>query len=145
MALWHFLDKNGKGFAWDESGATVSSFDDGADYLPSEPEFSRESADAKAVALGKGITAEYSGTPGYHARIEREQEAAATRVVQQREKEAAAARKARAEAELDAMLNPPTVADEVNARFNAMLAMLPDRGEDIEKLRKAALEESQEG
>lgn len=121
MALWHFINSNGDGMSWDEKGVQVSSFDDGLEFLPDEQGFSRDAADAKAKQLGG--TAEYTGTPNWHSRIEREEARAA------------------ADAEIDALLNPadPTDAQKavINARYDALLAAAPDRKADIEKLRKA--------
>lgn len=135
MALWHFL-KDEQGFSWSEGDDTVSSFDDGLAFVPGEDEFSRDAADAKATALGDGVTAEYTGTPNYSARIEQEQAAAA-------EAQAQADAKAQADATIDAMLNPPdpeqAAKDAVNAKYDALLAAAPDRADDIAKLREAEL------
>lgn len=140
MALWHFIKntENGpEGVSWDEGGATVSSFDDGLCFLPGEEQFSREAADAKAESLGEGITAELTGVPGYQARMEREAQEAAE--AQQRDDARLAA-----EAQLDAMLNPimPEDAERaaINQKFDVLLSAAPDRAEDIEKLRKEALQ-----
>jgi hypothetical protein len=152
MAQWHFI-KGGAGFAWDEGGEMVSNWDDGLALNPDEEGFSREAADAKAASLGKGVTAEYSGTPNWHARIDAEQAAqaeareAATAIwlaeqMVANEKAQAEQRRAEVDAELDAMLNPDAVAvDAINARFDAMLEAAPDRKADIQKLRKAALKQ----
>ncbi len=120
MASWHFL-KAGKGFSWSEGGAIVSSFDDGLAFLPGEDGFSDAAAKAKAASLGAGVTAEYTGTPNWSARVEAED------------------RKAAASAELDNLLNPVAPADLVNAHFDELLAQLPDRADDVETARKAEL------
>jgi len=125
MALWHFL-KDDAGFSWEENGDIVSSFDDGLAFIPGEDGFDRSAADQKAASLGAGVTAEYTGTPNYAARIEQEQATAA------------------ANAEIDAMLNPPDplqqARDAINAKYDALLAAAPDRSADIERLRTAELE-----
>lgn len=120
MAVWQFL-KAGRGHAWNEEGVAVSTFDDGLAYMPGEDGFSREAADAKAKALGAGVSAYLVSVPGWHARIESEQ------------------RKAAAEAEIDALLNPAMPADAVNAKYDALLAAAPEREADIKQLREAEL------
>jgi len=124
MALWHFL-KDGAGFSWQENGEDVSSFDDGLALIPGEDGFSTTLADQKAASLGDGVTAEYTGTPNYAARIEQEQAAAA------------------ANAEIDALLNPPDplqqAKDAINAKYDALLAAAPDRAADIANLRQEEL------
>lgn len=99
MAIWHFI-KNGEGFAWDDGGETVSCFDDGLDYMPGEDGFSRDAADAKAKAMG--ATAELSGVPGWHARIDRESKAEQEQRDKEAKAEAGAAEKRRADAEAEA-------------------------------------------
>jgi hypothetical protein len=92
MGLWHFTDANGKGVAWLDGIDTLSNFDDGLAYLPDEDGFDRTAADAKAKALGKGVTAHLSGVPNWHSRIEREQKEQADAEREKAEKQAEADR-----------------------------------------------------
>lgn len=131
MALWHFiksdLDIEGGvlGVSWTEDGQDVSSFDDGLTFNPDEDGFSRTAADAKAATLGSGVTAVYTGTPNRPARLAAEEQ------------------KAAADAEIESLINPPSPpseADQINAKFDALLAAAPDRADDISKLRTEALD-----
>ena len=155
MALWHFMQGD-NAYSWTEDGGLVSSFDDGLDLIPGEDEFSSSAADTKASGFDETpvVTAVYTGTPGYAARIAAEAQAAqeaqdladakaAADAQTLRDAQAAADAKAEAEAVIDALLNPPSplgqLKAQVNAQYDALLAAAPDRAADIAKLRATAL------
>lgn len=142
MGLWQIFDADGV--------AQDDQFDDGLSFQPSEDGYSTDAVAAHAASLGEGFTFGLICVPGWHVRVEAEQRALAETeqaradAAAQAERDATATAQAKrvAEAELDALLDPSSVArGQINAKFDAMLAALPDRSTDIAKLREAALAE----
>lgn len=116
-----------------------------AEHIADEQRIAAEKADADQAAKEAQEAADAERDRATAAQREAEQaERDAASIAAQEAASRAAQQQARAaaEAELAAMLDPSSVVRaQINAKFDAMLASLPDRAKDIKALRAAALKE----
>jgi hypothetical protein len=133
MGLWQMIDAKGV--------AQAEQFEDGLAFMPGEDGFSTDPVDAEAARLGEGFTYSMIGVPGWHARIEAEQAAAAAAEDAKAGAALEAERAAAARARIAQLVDPDGYAyAQAKAAAHAELALLLEHAEPSEReALKAAL------